>query len=273
MSYESPIKQGKQQLNSDIGFILEDNYVAHINKKKEQFSLKNERINQKFKTHKMNALTSVIVNGKTGMDNFNNNDLDLEGLGSQNSIEPNDEIITHRQLNKIIKTNFYETMNQNTNAKIQSSDIYNKTKLADYYYKTDNLTAKANKTQPIGFERSNKPPKKHRRQVSQKDPIPLVTSLSFSKYLSVLDRLQYMKNTRIINDLTCKKLMQYASSLNQNNFHKIYNQNKETHNLLMKILQSIDDESLQQTLNEELKQTNPSITPPKYQMTSIYNSN
>ena len=67
--------------------------------------------------------------------------------------------------------------------------------------------------------------------------------------------------------------MQYASSLNQNNFHKIYNQNKETHNLLMKILQSIDDESLQQTLNEELKQTNPSITPPKYQMTSIYNSN
>ena len=59
----------------------------------------------------MNALTSVIVNGKTGMDNFNNNDLDLEGLGSQNSIEPNDEIITHRQLNKIIKTNFYETMN------------------------------------------------------------------------------------------------------------------------------------------------------------------
>ena len=70
-----PVKQGKQ-LNSDIGFILEDNFVSHNNKKKEKFFLDNEKINkiqrQRFKTGKINTLTSVIINGKTDIDNMNN---------------------------------------------------------------------------------------------------------------------------------------------------------------------------------------------------------
>ena len=46
----------------------------------------------------MNALKSVILNGKSGMDHMNN-DMDMDDLGTQIALDKTDKISTQKRFN------------------------------------------------------------------------------------------------------------------------------------------------------------------------------